>query len=72
MLALEAETIPIPYWTPNEIALVLQGYNKYGEDFEAISQVIGSKTESSIRAFYNFYKENLNLDKVIFNNPVRY
>jgi antitoxin component HigA of HigAB toxin-antitoxin module len=71
MLALEAEAIPIPGWTPNEIALVLQGFNKYGEDFEAISQVIGSKTDASIKAFYNYYKENLNLDKLILNNPVR-
>lgn len=65
MLQLESE--PIPEWTPKEIALVIQGFNKYGDEFEAISQVIGTKTEGSIKAFYNYYKENLNLDKLILN-----
>jgi hypothetical protein len=70
MLQLEAESVPIPGWTPDEIALAIQGFNKYGEDFEAISQVIGSKTDASIKAFYNYYKESLGLDKLILNCPV--
>jgi len=66
----QLDSIPIPCWTPNEISLALQGFNKYGDDFEAIAQVIGSKTEGSIKAFYNYYKENFALDKLILNNPV--
>jgi hypothetical protein len=60
-----------PNWNANEVALAIQGFEKYGQDFEAISQVIGSKSELSIRAFYNYYKDSLNLDKLILNNAVR-
>lgn len=69
--ALEAKSIPTPSWTSHEIALVLQGFNKYGTNFSAIAQVIGSKSESSIKAFYQYHKDNYNLEKLIAN-PVRY
>jgi len=68
---LEVKSVPTPSWTSREIGLVLQGLNKYGTDFNAISQVLGSKSESSIKSFYQYHKEHYNLEKLIAN-PVRY
>lgn len=59
---------PTPSWTPHEIILVIQGFNRYGSDFNAISEVIGTKSENSIKSFYQYHKENYNLEKLI-NNP---
>jgi hypothetical protein len=58
-------------WTEREVMLALQGYQTYGDNFEAISQVIGSKTESNVRTFYNYHKEHFNLNKSAqVTNPV--
>lgn len=65
--ALESKSVATPAWTPHEISLVIQSFNKYGTDFNAISQVLGSKSESSIKAFYQYHKENYNLEKLITN-----
>lgn len=64
---LESKSTPTPAWTPHEISLVIQGFNKYGTDFSAISQVLGSKSECSIKAFYQYHKENYNLEKLVTN-----
>lgn len=38
---------------------------KYGKDFKAIAEVIGNKTESSIRSFFVNYRRRFNLDEVL-------
>ena len=55
-------------WTSHEVTMALLAFNKYGDDLEAISDIIKTKSQSSIKAFYNYYKDNLNLDKLIFTN----
>ncbi|CAF0761791.1 unnamed protein product [Brachionus calyciflorus] len=57
-----------PFWSQKEISLVLQAFQKYGEDFEGISDLIETKSPESIKAFYNYYKDSLNLDKLILNS----
>ena len=37
----EIEAVTVSGWTPHEISLALQGFNKYGDDFKAIAEVIG-------------------------------
>lgn len=67
LLKIETDSYPTPEWNSHEIALVLQAFNKYGADFEAISQVMGTKSENSIRSFYQYHKDHYNLDKLILN-----
>lgn len=67
LIKIEANSVPTPCWTAHEIALAIQGFNKYGSDFNAIAQVIGSKTENSIKSFYQYHKENYNLESLIAN-----
>ena len=60
-----------PCWTAHEIELVIQSFDTYGTDFLAISQVLVTKSESSVRSFYNYFKDHLNLDKLTMNNSVK-
>ena len=53
--------IETPCWTAHEISLVILGFNKYGKDFAAISQVLQTKSENSVKSFYNYYKDHLSL-----------
>ena len=42
MLAqIDKEIVQDPCWNQNEIAMAIQGFNKYGENFKATSEVIG-------------------------------
>ena len=70
LIQMDEEAIETPCWTAHEISLVIQGFNKYGNDFVAISQVLQTKSENSVKSFFNYYKEHLNLDKLVLNNPV--
>jgi REST corepressor 1 len=56
-----------PVWNEHEISMVLQGFSKYGTDFEAISQVMGTKSENSIKSFYLYHKDNYSLEKLVLN-----
>lgn len=58
-------------WTAHEIELVIQGFDTYATDFLAISQVLVTKSESSVRSFYNYFKDHLNLDNLTMNNSVK-
>ena len=69
---MDQEKTQTPGWNSNEVALAIQGFNKYGDDFVAISEILGTKSEGSVKAFYNYYKDNYGLDKLIINNPVSF
>ncbi|RNA45018.1 REST corepressor 3-like isoform X2 [Brachionus plicatilis] len=62
------DTNVTPFWTQKEINFVLQGFNKFGDDFELISQLIQTKSPESVKAFYAYYKDSLNLEKLVTNN----
>lgn len=41
------------------------GMRKYGKDFRAIAEVIGTKTEAHLRTFFINYRRRYNLDAVL-------
>ena len=45
-------------WSQEELLLGVQGVRKFGKNFARIAEVIGTKTESHVRAFFR----RLNLD----------
>lgn len=52
-------------WTHDELLLAVQGVRKYGKDFSAIAEVIGTKTETHLRSFFVNYRRKYNLDAVL-------
>ncbi|XP_046749069.1 REST corepressor isoform X3 [Diprion similis] len=52
-------------WTNDELLLAVQGVRKYGKDFSAIADVIGTKTEAHLRSFFVNYRRRYNLDAVL-------
>ncbi|CAH0393659.1 unnamed protein product [Bemisia tabaci] len=52
-------------WTNDELLLAVQGMRKYGKDFQAIADVIGTKTEAHMRTFFVNYRRRFNLDLVL-------
>lgn len=48
---------------PNMIECL--GMRKYGKDFQAIAEVIGTKTEVHMRSFFVNYRRRFNLDAVL-------
>ncbi|XP_054261661.1 REST corepressor 1 isoform X2 [Macrosteles quadrilineatus] len=52
-------------WTNDELLLAVQGMRKYGKDFQAIAEVIGTKTEVHMRSFFVNYRRRFNLDAVL-------
>jgi len=57
-------------WTQFEIELAIQGFATYGKDFSAISEIIETKSEECVRAFYEYHKAQSNLDEIIGNQNV--
>lgn len=45
--------------------LCFVGVRKYGKDFQAISEVIGNKTEAHVRSFFVNFRRRYNLDEVL-------
>ncbi|XP_052770261.1 REST corepressor 1-like isoform X2 [Mya arenaria] len=52
-------------WTNEELLLAVQGIRKYGKDFAAIAEVIGTKTEAHLRSFFVNFRRRYNLDEVL-------
>lgn len=52
-------------WTPDELLLAVQGVRKYGKDFSAIAEVIGTKSDNHVRSFFVNYRRKYNLDTVL-------
>ncbi|XP_034235804.1 REST corepressor 3-like isoform X2 [Thrips palmi] len=52
-------------WTNDEMLLAVQGMRKYGKDFQAISEMIGTKTEAHLRNFFTNHRRRFNLDAVM-------
>lgn len=52
-------------WTNEELLLAVQGVRKYGKDFAAIAEVIGTKTEGHLRSFFINFRRRYNLDEVL-------
>ncbi|VDD81136.1 unnamed protein product [Mesocestoides corti] len=52
-------------WTRLELALFVSALSKHGDDFAAIAQTLGTKSESFLRDFYNQYRSRFDLDTFI-------
>ncbi|XP_073828070.1 REST corepressor isoform X2 [Musca autumnalis] len=52
-------------WTNDEILLAISGIRKYGKDFQAIAETLGTKTEAHVRIFYTNNRRRYNLDQLI-------
>lgn len=52
-------------WTNEELLIAVQGVRKYGKDFRAIADVIGTKNETHVRMFFISYRKRYNLDAVL-------
>ena len=52
-------------WSREEQLLGVQGVRKFGRNFARIAEVIGTKTEGHVRAFYCNYRWRYNLDNVL-------
>lgn len=49
-------------WSNEEVLLVVQGIKKYGKDFQAIAETIGSKSAGQVRLFFTNHKRKYDLD----------
>ncbi|GAB0088161.1 REST corepressor [Sergentomyia squamirostris] len=49
-------------WNNEELLLAVQGIRKYGKDFQAIAETIGTKTQAQVRLFFVNYRRKYNLD----------
>jgi len=54
-----------PKWTHDELLLGVQGVRHYGKNFKAISEVLGTKTESHVRSFFVTNRKRFNLDAAL-------
>ncbi|KAM9717386.1 REST corepressor 2 isoform 1-T2 [Menidia menidia] len=52
-------------WTSEEQLLVVQAIRRYGKDFTAIAEVIGTKTPAQVSSFFGSYRRRFNLDEVL-------
>jgi len=52
-------------WTNEELLIAVQGVRKYGKDFKAIADVIGTKNEAHVRIFFASYRKRYNLEAIL-------
>uniref|UniRef100_A0A3B3DBC1 REST corepressor 2 n=1 Tax=Oryzias melastigma TaxID=30732 RepID=A0A3B3DBC1_ORYME len=62
-----AESVPKmnSRWTTEEQLLAVQAIRRYGKDFTAIAEVIGTKTAAQVSSFFVSYRRRFNLDEVL-------
>ncbi|KAL1464731.1 hypothetical protein WDU94_004352, partial [Cyamophila willieti] len=61
----EAEEKVGVLWSDTEVILVLQGFLKYGLDFETIAEILETKTNKQVDYFYRVNKSYYDLDLLI-------
>uniref|UniRef100_A0A8C4NBH1 REST corepressor 3 n=1 Tax=Eptatretus burgeri TaxID=7764 RepID=A0A8C4NBH1_EPTBU len=54
-----------PRWTVEEQLLTVQGIRRYGLNFQAITEVTGTKTTAQVKTFFLNYRRRFNLDEVL-------
>ncbi|KAL0878592.1 hypothetical protein ABMA27_003674 [Loxostege sticticalis] len=52
-------------WTNDELLMAVTAVRKYGKDFQAIAETLGTKTEAHVRSFFISYRRRYNLDAVV-------
>lgn len=61
----EASTRINPRWNNEEHMLAIEGIRRFGKDFTAIAELIGTKTEQHLRTFFVNYRKRYNLDNLL-------
>ncbi|VVC39452.1 Hypothetical protein CINCED_3A024564 [Cinara cedri] len=52
-------------WNNEEVMLAIQGMRKYGKNFKIISEILGTKTQTHLQAFYVHYRKRYSLDGIL-------
>ncbi|XP_055388695.1 uncharacterized protein LOC129617538 isoform X1 [Condylostylus longicornis] len=52
-------------WSNEELSMAVHGVKKFGKDFQAIAEMLGTKTEAHVRTFFVNYRRRYNLDNVL-------
>lgn len=52
-------------WNNDELQMAAKGMRKYGKDFQAVAEMLGTKTESQVRTFYLNSRRKYNLDALV-------
>ncbi|KOB65710.1 REST corepressor [Operophtera brumata] len=52
-------------WTNDELLMAVTAVRKYGRNFQAIAETLGTKTEAHVRSFFISYRRRYNLDAVV-------
>lgn len=52
-------------WTGDELQLAVKGVQTHGKDFQAIAELLGTKTEAQVRSFFLSYRRKYNLDEMV-------
>ncbi|CAB3244479.1 unnamed protein product [Arctia plantaginis] len=52
-------------WTNDELLMAVTAVRKYGRDFQAIADTLGTKTEAHVRSFFISYRRRYNLDAMV-------
>lgn len=52
-------------WSNEELLMAVTAVRKYGRDFQAIAETLGTKTEAHVRTFFVSYRRRYNLDAVL-------
>ncbi|CAL4114571.1 unnamed protein product, partial [Meganyctiphanes norvegica] len=56
---------PKAKWSQEELLLAVQAVRHFGQDFKAIAEIVGNKTENHVRSFFVTYRKRYNLDVVL-------
>lgn len=56
---------PTKNWTPEETQMVIQGLRRYGADFNAISDIVRTKSPAAVQLFYVQQKDRLGLEVLV-------
>lgn len=52
-------------WSNDEYQLAIKGMQKHGKDFQAVAEILGTKTEQQVSQFYTSNRKKFNLDDII-------
>lgn len=52
-------------WNNDEMQMAVKGFRKHGKDFQAIAEILGTKSEQQVRQFFGNYKKKFNLDDIV-------
>ncbi|XP_065203190.1 REST corepressor 1 isoform X2 [Planococcus citri] len=54
-----------PTWSNEEVLLAVQAIRNFGKDFQAIADIVGTKTKAHVKSFYTTNRKRFNLDLLL-------